>query len=134
MDSSGFSRLITPDSIISLYLSLIHIFWLLVGRHIKWKIVLPCVCALVIGLSGAGAYYHQQQYTVTYLPCGSGQAIIVSDADHVTLIDCAGDGGYRDAAALFQRIHSLTSAASVPFPSERFFIVRIFSPCLLYTA
>ena len=76
------------------------LLWLLVGRHIKWKIVLPCACALVVGLSGAGAYYHQQQYTVTYLPCGSGQAIIVSDADHVTLIDCAGDGGYRDAAAL----------------------------------
>ena len=32
------------------------LLWLLAGRHIKWKIVLPCACALVVGLSGAGAY------------------------------------------------------------------------------
>ena len=47
-----------------------------------------------------GAYYNRQHYSVTYLPCGSGQAIIVSDAvGNMTLIDCAGDGGYRNAAA-----------------------------------
>ena len=76
------------------------LLWLTAGKLVKWKAVLPCICVLVIVLSGAGAYFHEQQYTVTYLPCGSGQAIIVSDADNMTLIDCAGDGGYRDAAAL----------------------------------
>lgn len=76
------------------------LLWLIAGKHVKWKIVLPCVCILVAGLSGAGAYHHRQQYRVTYLPCGSGQAVIVADAGSMTLIDCAGDGGYRDAAEL----------------------------------
>lgn len=79
------------------------VLWLIAGTHIKWKVILPCVCILVIGLSSAGTYYHQQRYRVTYLPCGSGQAIIVADTGgSMTLIDCAGDGGYRDAAALVQ--------------------------------
>ena len=76
------------------------LLWLLGGKHIKWRFVLPAVCVLIVGITAAGSFYHQQRYRVTYLTCGSGQAILVSDTDrHVTLIDCAGDGGYRDAAA-----------------------------------
>ena len=32
---------------------------------------------------------------MTYLPCGSGQAILLSDTEHAMLIDC---GSYRNAA------------------------------------
>lgn len=76
------------------------LLWLLAGSHVKWKIVLPVVCVLLVGLSGASAYQYRHSYRVTYLPCGSGQAILVADARQATLIDCAGDGGYRNAAEL----------------------------------
>lgn len=76
------------------------LLWLIAGKRIRWRFVLPGVCVLVVGITAAGTYYHGQRYTVTYLTCGSGQAILVSETDrNVTLIDCAGDGGYRDAAA-----------------------------------
>lgn len=42
--------------------------WLTAGKHVKWKAVLPC---------------------------GSGQAILLSDTEHAMLIDC---GSYRNAA------------------------------------
>ena len=32
---------------------------------------------------------------MTYLPCGSGQAVLLSDTEHAMLIDC---GSYRNAA------------------------------------
>lgn len=78
------------------------VLWLMVGKHIRWKYVLPIMCLLLIGLSGMSAYQYSQTYRVTYLPCGTGQAILVSDTNCATLIDCAGDGGYRDAAQLVQ--------------------------------
>ena len=75
------------------------LLWILAGDQVKWRAVLPCVCTLVLGITVIGSFYHGARYTVTYLPCGSGQAILVSDTNrHVTLIDCAGDGGYRNAA------------------------------------
>ena len=87
--------------IAALVLSLAGILaWLLAGAHIKWRYVLPVFCLVLFGITASGAYYNRQHYSVTYLPCGSGQAIIVSDAvGNMTLIDCAGDGGYRNAAA-----------------------------------
>ena len=76
------------------------LLWLLAGKGFPWRFALPAVCVLVVGITIAGTHYHSARYTVTYLPCGSGQAILVSDTDrNVTLIDCAGDGGYRNAAA-----------------------------------
>ena len=39
--------------------------------------------------------YQNGHYTVTYLPCGSGQAVLLSDTEHAMLIDC---GSYRNAA------------------------------------
>lgn len=75
------------------------LLWLLAGKHIKWRYLLPAMSVLLIGISAYGIYYNQQRYTVTYLPCGSGQAILVSDTNqHLMLIDCAGDGGYRNAS------------------------------------
>lgn len=76
------------------------LLWLMAGSRIKWKIVLPTVCVFLLLFSGLSTYQYQQTYRVTYLPCGTGQAILVSDTSHATLIDCAGDGGYRDAAQL----------------------------------
>lgn len=78
------------------------LLWLILGQRVKWKFVLPILCACLILFSGMNAYQYQRTYRVTYLPCGTGQAILVSDTSHVTLIDCAGDGGYRDAAQLVQ--------------------------------
>ena len=86
------------------------LLWLMIGQRIKWKVVLPILCLCLILLSGMNMYQYQRTYRVTYLPCGTGQAILVSDASHVTLIDCAGDGGYRDAAQLVQewmRYHNM---------------------------
>lgn len=76
------------------------LLWLLAGKYIKWQYTLPIVCLLLIGFSSASAYQYRHSYRVTYLPCGSGQAILVADARHAALIDCAGDGGYRNAAEL----------------------------------
>ena len=79
------------------------LLWLVAGRQIRWRWILPCVGLLTVGLSAAGVYDRSQHYTVTYLPCGARQAVIVADSkQHMTLIDCAGDGGYRDAASLIQ--------------------------------
>lgn len=79
------------------------LLWLLAGKHIRWRFALPVFCIAVTGLTVSGAYYDRSHYTITYLPCGVGQAIIVSDAaQHMTLIDCSGDSGYHNAAALVQ--------------------------------
>lgn len=86
------------------------LLWLLAGSRIQWKYILPVTCLLVAGFSGMSVVRYQQLYRVTYLPCGSGQAVVVSDTQHATLIDCAGDGGYRDAAQLVQewmRYHNI---------------------------
>ncbi len=78
--------------------------WLLLGKQVKWKFVLPVVCVAVVTLTAAGVYDKQNHYAITFLPCGTGQAILVSDAaqQYTMLIDCAGDGGYHDAAASVQ--------------------------------
>ena len=69
--------------------------WLTAGKHVKWKAVLPCLAVVLIGLCIAEVQHQNGQYTVTYLPCGSGQAILLSDTEHAMLIDC---GSYRNAA------------------------------------
>ena len=75
--------------------------WLTVGSHVRWRIVLPLVCCAVIGLFTADTVIRAGEYRITCLPCGSGQAIILSDTrGHMTLIDCAGAGSARNAAAL----------------------------------
>lgn len=75
--------------------------WLTVGSHVRWRIVLPLVCCAVIGLFTADTVIRAGEYQITCLPCGSGQAIILSDTrGHMTLIDCAGAGSARNAAAL----------------------------------
>lgn len=76
------------------------LLWLIAGKRVKWRIAAPCFGLAMAALIVSGAYYAQTHFSVTYLPCGNGQAILVSDSSrYVTLIDCAGDGGYRDAAA-----------------------------------
>lgn len=89
------------------------LIWLLAGHHIRWKFVLPVVCVLLIGFSSASAYQYQHSYRVTYLPCGSGQAIMISDARQATLIDCAGDGGYRNAADLISEWMRMNGVSSI---------------------
>ena len=69
--------------------------WLTAGKHVKWKAVLPCLAVVLIGLCIAEVHHQNGRYTVTYLPCGSGQAILLSDTEHAMLIDC---GSYRNAA------------------------------------
>lgn len=84
--------------------------WLIIGNRIKWKYTMPIVCLCLVILSGLSTYQYQRTYRVTYLPCGTGQAILVSDTTQATLIDCAGDGGYRDAAQMVQewmRYHNI---------------------------
>ncbi|MGO5029603.1 ComEC/Rec2 family competence protein [Candidatus Agathobaculum pullicola] len=84
--------------------------WLIIGNRIKWKFAMPIVCLCLVILSGLSTYQYQRSYRVTYLPCGTGQAILVSDTTQATLIDCAGDGGYRDAAQMVQewmRYHNI---------------------------
>ncbi len=75
------------------------LLWIIKGRRVKWKFVLPVVCMLYAGIFCADAYYDSTQYTVTYLPCGSGQAVIVEDRGHMALIDCGGDGKIHNAAS-----------------------------------
>lgn len=78
-------------------------FCLLAGERVKRRVVLPGVCVVLCGITLAGAWYHGQRYTVTYLPSGDGQAILLSDTTrHLTVIDCAGDGSSHDAAAEIQ--------------------------------
>ena len=75
------------------------IVWLTTGSRVRWGIVLPLVCCTVGGLFLTDAVLRTGEYSVTYLPCGSGQAVILSDTrGHATLIDCAGTS--RSAAAL----------------------------------
>ena len=75
------------------------IVWLTAGSRVRWRIVLPLVCCTVGGLFLTDAVLRTGEYSVTYLPCGSGQAVILSDTrGHATLIDCAGTS--RSAAAL----------------------------------
>lgn len=75
------------------------IVWLTAGSRVRWRIVLPLVCCTVGGLFITDAVLRAGEYSVTYLPCGSGQAIILSDTrGHATLIDCAGTS--RSAASL----------------------------------
>ena len=69
--------------------------WLTAGKHVKWKAVLPCLAVVLTGLCIAEVQHQNGRYTVTYLPCGSGQAILLSDTEHAMLIDC---GSYRNAA------------------------------------
>ena len=69
--------------------------WLTAGKHVKWKAVLPCLAMVLIGLCIAEVQHQNGRYTVTYLPCGSGQAILLSDTEYAMLIDC---GSYRNAA------------------------------------
>lgn len=87
--------------------------WLLAGQHIRWKYVLPVVFVLLIGFSSASAYQYRHSYRVTYLPCGSGQAIMISDARQATLIDCAGDGSYRNAAELITEWMRMNGVSSI---------------------
>lgn len=78
--------------------------WLTAGKHVKWKAVLPCLAVVLIGLCIAEVQYQNGRYTVTYLPCGSGQAILLSDTEHAMLIDC---GSYRNAARQVPRVAAL---------------------------
>ncbi len=75
------------------------LLWVIKGNKVKWKIILPSVCVMLMCFTGANVYYDKTHYTVTYLPCGSGQAIIISEPGHMALIDCGGDGGYHNAAS-----------------------------------
>ncbi len=68
------------------------------GKSVKWKLVLPSMCGLIVMLIGVGANYDNTHYTVSFLPCGSGEAVIVQDKGRIALIDCGGDGGYHNAA------------------------------------
>ncbi len=75
------------------------LLWMIKGRRVKWKFVLPAVCVVYVGLFCADAYYGSTRYTVTYLPCGAGQAVIVEDRGRMMLIDCGGDGKIHNAAS-----------------------------------
>lgn len=73
--------------------------WMYAGSKIRWRIVLPGVCLTLIMLTAAGTLTQRSQYQVTYLPCGSGQTILVSSApDNLTVIDCSSTR--QDAAEL----------------------------------
>ena len=88
---------------VMLLLSGVLIAWLLAAEKIKWRIVAPCVSAALCVVIVGGVWYQSRHYDVTYLPCGVGQAIMLSDtSQHLTVIDCAGDGDYHDAAASIQ--------------------------------
>lgn len=76
--------------------------WLFFEKRIRWRLALPAVCISLAVLTGFGVYYKQTHYLVTYLPCGEGQAIVVSlGQKEMVLIDCSG-GGYRNAA---EKVH-----------------------------
>lgn len=73
---------------------------LTVGKRVKWKFVLPCLAVVLTGLCITEVQYQNGRYTVTYLPCGSGQSILLSDTSHAMLIDCGGSSTYQNAARL----------------------------------
>lgn len=77
----------------------ILLLWLLLRNRVKWKVALPLFSALIVGCIVADAQYQRTHYTVTYFPCGAGQAIIVSNPHTMALIDCGGDSGYYNAAS-----------------------------------
>gem|GEM_PF-416741 len=78
---------------------IVLLLWILFGKRVKWKVTLPLCGVLIVGCIVADAQYQKTHYTVTYFPCGAGQAIIVSNTDTTALIDCGGDGGYYNAAS-----------------------------------
>lgn len=66
-------------------------------QKIKWKFVLPVFIIAIVTTSFLGIYYNYNQNSVTFLPCGSGNAILVSSSqDELVLIDCAGKNKNRD--------------------------------------
>ena len=72
--------------------------WLTAGKRIKWKYAAPCLAVVLIGLCAAEVQYQNGRYSITCLPCGSGQAIVLSDTEHAVLIDCGGGGATQNAA------------------------------------
>ncbi len=70
------------------------------GRAAKWKLILPLMCGVAALLVCGSVIYRNTHYTVSFLPCGSGEAVIVEDKGKLALIDCGGDGGYHNAAVL----------------------------------
>lgn len=73
--------------------------WLLLHRRRAQRVLLGVCCIGVLGATALGAHDAATRYSVTYLPCDSGQAILVSTADELLLIDCSGGGSRHDAAA-----------------------------------
>ena len=75
------------------------LLWILAGPKVRWRIVLPACCGVICLCTVLGSAYAARHYTVTYLPCGTGQAVLISRAgSDLTVVDCSGSG-HRDAAA-----------------------------------
>ncbi len=68
------------------------------GRAAKWRLIFPAMCGMVALLISGSAVYGYTHYTVSFLPCGTGEAVIVEDKGKLALIDCGGDSGYHNAA------------------------------------
>lgn len=74
------------------------LLWIFDTQRVKWRVALPVFCGAICLCTVLGSAYAERHYTVTYLPCGTGQAVLVSRAgSDLALIDCSGSG-YRDAA------------------------------------
>lgn len=74
------------------------VVWMTIGKHIRWRYVLPGAAVVLTGLCIAEVQLQNSRYSVTYLPCGAGQAVLLSDTERAVLIDCAGSGNYHNAA------------------------------------
>lgn len=67
-------------------------------KKCKLRYLLPPVCMAVLVLTGISIYRGTQEMTVSFLPSGSGQTIMVANGrrDDPVVIDC-GASGHRDA-------------------------------------
>lgn len=75
--------------------------WMYAATKVRWRVVLPCVILMLISLTAVGTFVQYSQYQVTYLPCGSGQSILISRApEKLTVIDCSSTR--QDAAELLE--------------------------------
>lgn len=85
-----------------LIVSVFIVLRLLWGNKIKLRFSAPLVCGILIVLIGLNVRQTRTNFTVSFLPCGTGQVILVSHAQNtLTVIDCSGSG-YHNAAEMTQ--------------------------------
>ena len=86
----------TVDFLLSVFVSILMILMLWLANKRVLAICTPMITAVLIGVSLSRSNAAWDDWTVTVLSEGNGQAILVSCGDELALIDCSATG-YHDA-------------------------------------